>query len=122
MTAIATALAVVGTAPGPAAAGSKARAAVFGSSIAAARNYDGRLELFGTNSGDGVFHRFQGHPGTAWSPWYQFDGALRAVAAETNADGRMELFGVNGAGPSTTGGRPSPRTSPGRTGSRWTAP
>ncbi|MEU5437282.1 transposase [Streptomyces sp. NPDC020719] len=46
----------------------------------------------------------------------------RAVAAETNADGHMELFGVNGAGTSTTAGRPSPRTSPGRTGNSWTAP
>ncbi|WP_371648187.1 MULTISPECIES: tectonin domain-containing protein [unclassified Streptomyces] len=39
-----------------------------------------------------------GQEGGNWSPWGQFDGALRAVAAETNADGRMELFGVNSAG------------------------
>ncbi|MFC4504841.1 MULTISPECIES: S8 family serine peptidase [Streptomyces] len=72
---------------------------VFGSSIAAARNDDGRLEMFGTNNGDDIWHRFQTTAGSSsWSGWSQFDGALRSVAAETNADGRVELFGVNSAG------------------------
>jgi len=71
---------------------------VFGSSIAAAGNADGRLEIFGTNSQDAVVDRSQTTPGGTWSAWSVFDGALRSVAAETNADGRVELFGVNSAG------------------------
>ncbi|WP_405815322.1 S8 family serine peptidase [Streptomyces sp. NBC_01390] len=72
---------------------------VFGSSIAAARNGDGQLEIFGTNTQDAVVHRLQTSNGDwSGSGWGVFDGSLRSVAAETNADGRVELFGVNGAG------------------------
>ncbi|MEU1823019.1 hypothetical protein ABZ502_11360 [Streptomyces abikoensis] len=75
------ALVLMVAAPGVAtAAGSAARTTgiVFGSSIAAARNVDGRLEFFGTNSGDAVFHRYETKGATGdWSPWAQFDGALR---------------------------------------------
>lgn len=55
------AVALLVATPGAASAapGRTADATVFGSSIAAARNVDGRLELFGTNSGDAVFHRYQ---------------------------------------------------------------
>ncbi|WP_308312439.1 tectonin domain-containing protein, partial [Streptomyces sp. ISL-11] len=94
--------ALLATAPGlalpGAAAASPEAATVFGSSVAAARNADGRLELFGTNSGDAIYHRSQNSIGGTWGPWAQFDGALRAVASETNADGRVELFGVNSGG------------------------
>jgi hypothetical protein len=48
-----------------------------GSSIAAAPNKDGRIELFGVNSAGNVYHRWQLTPGGAWSAWKQFDGALR---------------------------------------------
>jgi aqualysin 1 len=70
----------------------------FGSSIAAARNGDGRLQLFGTNNLDQDFTRGQTAPGN-WtgSGWGQLSGFLRSVAAETNADGRIEMFGVNSA-------------------------
>ncbi|HKT04073.1 MAG TPA: M4 family metallopeptidase [Rugosimonospora sp.] len=72
---------------------------VFGSSIAAARNADGRLLLLGTNSLDNIVYRTQTAP-DSWdgSGWQVFDGSLRAVAAETNSDGRVELFGVNSVG------------------------
>ena len=70
----------------------------LGSSIAAARDADGRLRMFGANAGGDVFERSQAAPGGAWSSWNELDGALRSVAAETNADGRVELFGVNGGG------------------------
>ncbi|HWU29187.1 MAG TPA: tectonin domain-containing protein, partial [Microbacterium sp.] len=63
-----------------------------------ARNADGRLALFGTNSADNIWHRAQTSIGGAWNAWTQFDGALRSIAAETNADGRIEVFGVNAAG------------------------
>ncbi|MBO0654465.1 hypothetical protein J1792_17255 [Streptomyces triculaminicus] len=63
-----------------------------------ARNADGRLEIFGTNSAGNIYHRWQTAIGGPWSAWEQFDGALSQVAAETNADGRIELFGVNGGG------------------------
>jgi surface antigen len=70
----------------------------MGSSIAAARNVDGRLEIFGTNSAGNIYHKWQTSPGGGWSAWYQIEGGLSSIAAETNADGRIEIFGVNSAG------------------------
>ncbi|MHB1876825.1 MAG: CHAP domain-containing protein, partial [Streptosporangiaceae bacterium] len=70
----------------------------FGSSIAAVRNADGRLELFGTNSADGIFHRWQVAPNGSWSGWSQMPGALTSVAATRNKDGRLEVFGTNAQG------------------------
>ncbi|RPE27067.1 hypothetical protein EDD90_10739 [Streptomyces sp. Ag109_O5-1] len=62
----------------------------------AARDGDGRLEIFGTNAAGQVFNMWQWTLGGAWSDWNQFDGELRQVAAQANPDGRLELFGVNG--------------------------
>jgi O-glycosyl hydrolase len=66
----------------------------FGSTIAAARNSDGRLEFFGVDGATNVFHNPQTSPGGSMLSWLQMDGLLNVVAAETNSDGRMELFGV----------------------------
>ncbi|MFM9542228.1 tectonin domain-containing protein, partial [Streptomyces turgidiscabies] len=67
-------------------------------SIAAARNADGRLQVFGSNSAGQIYTRSQTSIGGSWSAWVQLDGGLTQVAAETNANGRIELFGVNSAG------------------------
>ncbi len=66
-----------------------------GSPIGAARNADGRLELFEASPAQQILHRSQTTPGGAMSSWGQFGGSLQSVAAQTNADGRVELFGLN---------------------------
>ena len=58
----------------------------------------GRLEVFGTNSAQAIYHRSQLNAGGAWSVWSRFAGRLTHVAAETNADGRVEVFGVSISG------------------------
>jgi hypothetical protein len=72
----------------------------YGSPIALATGYDGRLEVFGTNTVDAVVHTWEGTPGVpnSLAGWEVLPGQLRSVAAGTNADGRVEVFGVNGAG------------------------
>jgi len=76
-------------------------------SLAAARNKDGdgRLEVFGTNAQNQVWHSWQLEAGTisddavhGWSTWSPFDGHMRSVAAETNANGSIELFGAKATG------------------------
>jgi surface antigen len=70
-------------------------------SIAVARNKDGRLEVFGANAHkpDGtnnVFHAWQATAGGTWSGWTSLlPTYLTSVAATTNLDGRLEVFGVN---------------------------
>ena len=87
---------------------------VPGSSLAIARNADGRLEVFGVASTGGIWHKWQTGPNGQWSAWAQLEGTLTAVAAETNADGRVELFGTGPDGSVlhkwqlTPGGRWSP--------------
>ncbi|MFF0266696.1 tectonin domain-containing protein [Kribbella sp. NPDC004536] len=67
--------------------------------LAAARNADGRLELFGSDSHDLVSHRRELDSSHTWSGWETVSQVqMRSVAAETNAGGRIELFGVNGGG------------------------
>ncbi|EMF01335.1 hypothetical protein J7W19_31150 [Streptomyces mobaraensis NBRC 13819 = DSM 40847] len=97
-TALAALAALLVTTPGSAAAAPRFASDGYGSSIAAARNADGRLELFGTDSTGGVWHRRQVSPGAGWTGWEKFDGSLTQVAAQTNADGRVELFGVDRTG------------------------
>jgi subtilisin family serine protease len=72
--------------------------AVFGSSVALARNGDGRLQVMGTNSADGVFQRWQINPGgpTGWTGWSgPFFTGQRSVAAEVDANGLLEMFVVD---------------------------
>ena len=72
---------------------------VFGSSIAAARNIDGRVQLFGSDSSDTVFDRKQATPGDwSGSGWNTLYTGLRSIATETDASGRVVMFGLDSAG------------------------
>ena len=69
--------------------------------VAAARNHDGRPEVFGVNDHGVILHEWQ-TVATAndsyWSGWFLLDGRVRSLAAAANADGRLELFGSNDDG------------------------
>ncbi|MFB9448396.1 hypothetical protein Dvina_14210 [Dactylosporangium vinaceum] len=67
------------------------------SAVAVARNGDGRMEYFRTQSSGALTHRSQTAAGgvSAWTP---FDGSLNSIAAETGSDGRVEVFGVSAQG------------------------
>jgi hypothetical protein len=63
--------------------------------LAAARNADGRLEVFAT--GGGPRHAWQLTPGGAWSGWVGLPMAgVGRLAVAPNADGRLEVFGNDG--------------------------
>lgn len=66
-------------------------------SVAAAANYDGRVEVFGINRIGAIFHRWELGPGDAsrWSPMAQFDGQLSAITVARNANGVLQVFGAN---------------------------
>ena len=69
--------------------------------VAAARNEDGRPEVFGVNDDGVIFHEWQTAATSLdsyWSGWFVLDGRLRSLAAARNADGRLELFGANDDG------------------------
>jgi Zn-dependent metalloprotease len=69
-------------------------------SIALARNVDGRLDLYGLNGGQ-VQLRWETTPGGPWTDWTTFGPApagLVDLDAAANADGRITLFGVDGTG------------------------
>ncbi|MGW1616629.1 tectonin domain-containing protein [Streptomyces sp. NPDC002285] len=64
-------------------------------SLAAARNQDGRLEMFGVDGNHNMWHRRQNSAGSVeWASWTPFGGSFTAVAAEINTDGLVEVFGV----------------------------
>jgi surface antigen len=68
--------------------------------IGAAINGDGRVEVFGANanqpdSENNVYHIWQLTPGGNWSPWIPLPGYMTSVSAATNGDGRLEVFGAN---------------------------
>jgi hypothetical protein len=67
-------------------------------SVALARSYDGKLQLFAADSSRAVYAKAQLTFGGPWSVWERFDGSATSLAAETNADGRSEVFGVTAAG------------------------
>lgn len=64
-------------------------------SLAAARNADGRLEVFALAEKK-VWNLWQTAPGAGpWGGWGVLEGArLKAIAPVRNADGRAEIFGV----------------------------
>ncbi|MFE9500657.1 right-handed parallel beta-helix repeat-containing protein [Streptomyces collinus] len=64
--------------------------------LAAASNGDGRLEVFGTDGSDSVWHRWQKAEG-GWTDWQPFtDGhPMRSVAAESGGNKLMEAFGLD---------------------------
>jgi hypothetical protein len=78
-------------------------------SLAAGRNTDGSIVLFGINNAvsppfTGQFRFRRSAPGVNnWSAWSSESlpdrvGTLRSMAVETNADGRIEIFAVNTSG------------------------
>ncbi|WP_405093161.1 TIGR03767 family metallophosphoesterase [Micromonospora sp. NBC_01392] len=70
--------------------------ATYGSPLAAAPNTSGVLELVAVNRRDEVVHATQTSGG--WSPWAQFDGALRSVSAVQTAALTTQIFGINRRG------------------------
>jgi metallophosphoesterase (TIGR03767 family) len=70
--------------------------------IAAARNSDGPIELFGIDGFGHVLHRAQNLTNGVFDsshPWVQFDGpGMVKVAADANANGTLALFGLDGIG------------------------
>jgi hypothetical protein len=68
-----------------------------GTSIAAARNSDGFLEVFALGTNLEVFRCRQLSPGGAWSSWQQMKNSNiiitgTSIAVGQNQDGRLELF------------------------------
>lgn len=76
-----------------------ASAATFGSGVSAARNADGRLEVFASDFDGDILHAWQ-RPGGGWSGWTEMPGggtfALARPAVGRNADGRLEVFAQSG--------------------------
>ncbi|ETK37873.1 TIGR03767 family metallophosphoesterase [Microbispora sp. ATCC PTA-5024] len=69
---------------------------VWGTSVTAAANTAGNLEVFGTKSDETIWW-LHGTGLGSWANWAQFPiwGTLHAVAAEADKDGLVELFGAN---------------------------
>jgi hypothetical protein len=68
-------------------------------SLVAARNADGRLEVFGVNRFQRMWHTWQTTPNGVWTGrWHQLytdnDHSV-SLAVANNADGRLEVFGIN---------------------------
>jgi hypothetical protein len=64
----------------------------------ASQNEDGRLEVFGIGSDQGLWHIWQTTPGGAWGSWFTL-GNLQAgnpsiirATVSKNDDGRLEVF------------------------------
>lgn len=68
--------------------------------LEAARNQDGRIEVFALDSRGGLWHRYQ--PPDASQPWIDWlsleNPDLTSLAVGISADGRLELFGAGGFG------------------------
>src|SRR3546814_16918830 len=65
--------------------------------LAVGQNQDGRLEVFGVQSDDSLWHNYQTAPNNGWSGWQPFMTAadkLVTLAVGQNQDGRLEVFGV----------------------------
>ncbi len=72
----------------------------LGSSIAVARNQDGRLEFFGTDDAGNLWNTHQRTVSgdmVRWTMLQQGPG-WQSVTAASNQDGRIELFAVHGSG------------------------
>ena len=66
--------------------------------VAVARNANGKLGLVGVDAGGGAWRRTRATPGT-WSDWSRLSPrTLARVAAETGANGRIQLVGVDNLG------------------------
>jgi acylphosphatase len=57
------------------------------------RNQDGRLEIFGLGTDNGLWHKWEAAPNGAWSSWASLGGILTCEPeVARNADGRLEVF------------------------------
>lgn len=62
---------------------------------AAARNADGRLEIFARGTDNAIWHKWQLSPGGGWSGWASLGGVLTSdPVVGTNSDGRIEVFAL----------------------------
>jgi hypothetical protein len=61
--------------------------------IKAARDADGRVEVFAIGSDNSVWHMTQSLTG-AWSGWQALGGWARQIDVGTNADGHLEVFAI----------------------------
>ena len=67
-------------------------AAFLGQPIVA-RNADGRLEVFATETNGSLWHLWQTAPGAGWSGWDNLGGEpTNDIGVGQNADGRLEIF------------------------------
>jgi endonuclease/exonuclease/phosphatase family metal-dependent hydrolase len=68
-------------------------------SLKVARNADGRLEVFGINQHQNIWHTWQTAPNGkwvgGWSQLYRGSDTLVALDVAANADGRLEVVGIN---------------------------
>lgn len=69
-------------------------------SLAAAANFDGRVELFGLGRSGRVYHRWQRIAGDndSWAPISEKEGLLNTIAVARNSDGTLQLFGTTPSG------------------------
>ena len=67
----------------------------YAKKIAAARNEDGRMEIFYTVSGDTLYHQYQLAPGGAWSEGNYFSNPAKELEVGQNDDGRLEVFYID---------------------------
>ncbi len=67
----------------------------FAKKIAAARNEDGRMEIFYTVSGDTLYHQYQLAPGGTWSDGHFFSIPAKDLDVGQNEDGRLEVFFID---------------------------
>ena len=59
----------------------------------AARNQDGRLEVFVRGTDNALWHKWQVAPNSGWSDWASQGGVLMSsISAGQNRDGRLEVF------------------------------
>jgi hypothetical protein len=68
----------------------------LGKAVVAARNADGRLEVFATRATQDspLYHIWQTAPGGTWSGWHSLGGTLTSSpAVSRTADERLEVFG-----------------------------
>src|SRR5207253_4900724 len=61
--------------------------------ITAAKEADGRVEVFAVGSDNSVWHITQATSGT-WGGWQALGGWARQIGVAANADGHLEVFAV----------------------------
>lgn len=67
-------------------------------SVAAERNGNGLVELFGLTRTGEIWHCWETAANCAPAGWFQLDGQLSTIAVTRNGSGQLSVFGVNAAG------------------------